>query len=747
MAAATAWMRRFSRDHSTTSSGDAEATDGTAEVGKKLATVGLAGGSPHPPRPHGPPPSASRSRAFLSGLVNSSKRRLSLPVNERGTNPEDSSNRLGAILSARHASEDKGRPRNGSIPDFLEPGQDKAHLTSKGRRKTPRKIFSHAEKLERRRNKPLSRSLRESAALKTSDSRRPSKGSKPTGAAFLVPGASSVRLADSLALCFQRALHSGVPHSKFSTPPVFHQPAAGLDAILVEQHQLRGGLTRNRSGSTRSADGALSGGRRGSSGGKISNFLDLVRRKGGGGMKQQTADLPSNGAAGKNDFEFRPNAQPAASAFSRNAAASSSGSQNRSKSPGAFINRLSSFARGRKYRNSLSERTNYAVNADDRTRRDVNRELQRCKEEQGTRLDLNSSEITAVPPAIKDLTQVTELFLNLETLWLRYNKLTHISPDIGRLKKLKMVDLRENKITELPKEIGDLSALSILLVSGNHLKSLPEEIGHLSNLVLLDEFIVESNRLNSLPDGILVSLNNLKTINLSRNLLTAFPQGGPKQFEAAVTVNLEHNAISLIPFGIFAGSAGLTRLNLKENQLTSLPLDFGTWVSLTELNLSNNELTELPSDVDKLVNLEVLVLSTNRLRKLPSQIGSLRKLRELDLEENELECIPSDIGFLMSLNKLWVQSNRLTSLPRTIGNLLSLTDLRVGENLLPFIPEEIGHLENLKSLYLNDNPNLHALPFELALCSSLEIMSIERCPLSQIPHDITEGGPSLVIQQ
>lgn len=58
----------------------------------------------------------------------------------------------------------------------------------------------------------------------------------------------------------------------------------------------------------------------------------------------------------------------------------------------------------------------------------------------------------------------------------------------------------------------------------------------------------------------------------------------------------------------------------------------------------------------------------------------------------------------------------------------------------------LGHLESLKSLYLNDNPNLHNLPFELALCSSLEIMSIERCPLSQIPHDITEGGPSLVIQ-
>lgn len=64
------------------------------------------------------------------------------------------------------------------------------------------------------------------------------------------------------------------------------------------------------------------------------------------------------------------------------------------------------------------------------------------------------------------------------------------------------------------------------------------------------------------------------------------------------------------------------------------------------------------------------------------------------------------------------------------------------KNLYKFL----GHLESLKSLYLNDNQNLHNLPFELALCASLEIMSIERCPLTQIPHDITEGGPSLVIQ-
>lgn len=55
-------------------------------------------------------------------------------------------------------------------------------------------------------------------------------------------------------------------------------------------------------------------------------------------------------------------------------------------------------------------------------------------------------------------------------------------------------------------------------------------------------------------------------------------------------------------------------------------------------------------------------------------------------------------------------------------------------------------MESLETLYINDNMNLHNLPFELALCTNLSIMSIENCPLSQIPVDIVNGGPSMVIQ-
>ncbi|KFD61688.1 LOW QUALITY PROTEIN: hypothetical protein M514_04758 [Trichuris suis] len=523
-------------------------------------------------------------------------------------------------------------------------------------------------------------------------------------------------------------------------------------------------------------------------------------------------------------------------------------SRRRSKSPASsFFEKLYSFRNRR--RSSANEHRE--VPFCEIRKVDLQKEFQKCKDNQNTRFDMSSSDITSIPSSIRDLVQLTELFLyknklttlpseignlvnlrklglsenyltalpdtlaalvglqaldlrhnrlneippviyqisSLETLWLRYNRITTVGEKIGQLKRLKMLDLRENKIQALPSSIGALSCLLVLLCSYNHLRSAPSAIGDcselsqldfqhnellgipdsigklhnltrlglrynkltsiptsLANCTKLEEFNIEGNNMSQLPDGLLSRLSNLATINLSRNDFSSFPQGGPAQFTCVVTVNMEHNQINKVPFGIFSRAQQLATLNLKENELTSLPLDVGTWRNVVELNLSTNQLRMLPDDIDKLQNLEMLIVSNNYLKRLPPSVGNLKKLKELDLEENELEVLPSEIGFLFNLNKLLVQSNKLTCLPRTIGNLVSLKELRVGENNLTSLPEEVGTLENLKSLYINDNPSLHTLPYELALCQALEIMSIENCPLSQIPPEITAGGPSLVIQ-
>ena len=81
-----------------------------------------------------------------------------------------------------------------------------------------------------------------------------------------------------------------------------------------------------------------------------------------------------------------------------------------------------------------------------------------------------------------------------------------------------------------------------------------------------------------------------------------------------------------------------------------------------------------------------------------------------------------------------------------ISLLVNLKHLNAGENNILGIPAEIGTLENLEELYLNDNPNLEFLPYELALCQRLALMSVEGCPLSRLPSHVVDGGPSAIMQ-
>ncbi|KAJ8299232.1 hypothetical protein KUTeg_023292 [Tegillarca granosa] len=211
-------------------------------------------------------------------------------------------------------------------------------------------------------------------------------------------------------------------------------------------------------------------------------------------------------------------------------------------------------------------------------------------------------------------------------------------------------------------------------------------------------------------------------------------------------LDLSKSQITVIPQSV----KELTQLQefyLYGNRLGTLPPEIGCLTNLLKLGLSENSLTTLPESLQNLKHLKVLDLRHNRLNeRLPTSIGNLKKLRVLDLEENKLEQLPQEIGQLRELTRLVVQSNQLVNLPSAIGYLTKLEYLGAGENKLTSLPAEIGTLKSLESLYINDNQDLHSLPYELVLCGNLQIMSIENCPLSQIPPEIVAKGPSLVIQ-
>lgn len=99
-------------------------------------------------------------------------------------------------------------------------------------------------------------------------------------------------------------------------------------------------------------------------------------------------------------------------------------------------------------------------------------------------------------------------------------------------------------------------------------------------------------------------------------------------------------------------------------------------------------------------------------------------------------------SLLLNLQHLSAGENNLLEIPAEIGG----SDIIASPLTSSSFPPPVGTLENLEELYINDNPNLQSLPYELALCKKLALMSVEGCPLTRLPPHVVDGGPSSIIQ-
>ena len=169
-----------------------------------------------------------------------------------------------------------------------------------------------------------------------------------------------------------------------------------------------------------------------------------------------------------------------------------------------------------------------------------------------TALNLNKQELTKVPEAIFQHTQLKVLLLN-------DNKLTALPAEIGALQNLERLELNSNQITTLPKELGQLQALERLDCSSNKLAALPAEVAALPRLTYLYCYF---------------------------------------------------NALKTLPADIGKASS-LSFLDCSYNQITALPASFGSLQNLQMLNCNNNQLTALPTEMDKLTRLRKIHCAEN----------------------------------------------------------------------------------------------------------------------------------------
>lgn len=195
-------------------------------------------------------------------------------------------------------------------------------------------------------------------------------------------------------------------------------------------------------------------------------------------------------------------------------------------------------------------------------------------------LDISNNFFSTLPPSVFGLTHLKELICT-------EGNLQSVGSEIGRLTELRHLDLSTNRsLNFLSPAIGQLTQLEVLNLKYCGLRALPAETGLARNLRTLQ---LSDAAIEHLPTS-LTRLNRLESLSLA-----AMPH-----------LNWETN------FPTICRLTSLRYLNLAGNDLQELPVCIGQLKQLTELDLSQNNLVRLPPEIAELKSLKVLHLHKNK---------------------------------------------------------------------------------------------------------------------------------------
>lgn len=251
---------------------------------------------------------------------------------------------------------------------------------------------------------------------------------------------------------------------------------------------------------------------------------------------------------------------------------------------------------------------------------------------------------------------------SLEILHMGHNLIHSVqeSPLHG-LRRLRVLNLQNNLITTVrANTFSALLKLDSLYLDGNKIETLQGVL----RLPVLNLFSLANNKISSIPSAFFSSLQLLKTLDLSSNLLTKVPPNLP---QALLHLNLDRNQIR----------------SLKSRDLVQLR-------DLSTLSVSHNRLVSVDGGL-RLPNLTVVELIGNQLRVLPSRMST--KLEKVDCGQNQIqEVTHQQLSSLRQLKHLFLENNTIRQFePNALRDCVHLTNLALEQNLLSSIPQGSVH--------------------------------------------------------
>eukprot|EP01080_Neovahlkampfia_damariscottae_P007418 gene7418-11741_t len=128
---------------------------------------------------------------------------------------------------------------------------------------------------------------------------------------------------------------------------------------------------------------------------------------------------------------------------------------------------------------------------------------------------------------------------------------------------------------------------------------------------------------------------HVKSLNLSKNIITEIPEWFPQVFIELSSLDLSQNCLEDLP-SYFRDLKKLEDLNLSFNQFDFFPTVLEE-VSLKKLEISSNMLREIPDGITEISTLEYLDISNNLITKIPEELTSMKKLSTAHIQGNRFD--------------------------------------------------------------------------------------------------------------
>ncbi|KAL3829003.1 hypothetical protein ACJIZ3_017805 [Penstemon smallii] len=344
-----------------------------------------------------------------------------------------------------------------------------------------------------------------------------------------------------------------------------------------------------------------------------------------------------------------------------------------------------------------------------------------------------------------------------ELLFLARNLSGSLSPHLGRLSYLEILDFMWNNITgTIPKEIGNITTLKLLLLNGNQLTgSLPDELGYLSNL---DRIQVDQNQISGPIPLSFANLKEAKHFHMNNNSLSGQIPPKLSQLKNLLHLLLDNNNLSGYLPPELSEIPKLRILQLDNNNFDGsiIPSSYFNMSDLLKLSLRN---CSVQGQIPNWSNMPNIAYIVNQLNGSIPRGPLSGNITTIDLSNNNLNgTIPSSFSNLPHLQKLSVANNSLSgSIPSIIWLNRTLNSserlfLDFENNMFSIISGSFFVPPNV-TIGLQGNP-MCSNDNLVQLCGSheedfgsnaLNITKINGCPSQSCPPPYEYAPPSPVI--